>query len=262
MIIPTTIGEAYIVTPVSLPLTLTARKRHGDVVELMTLDKPGQYVFVAPSLTVETDRDDAVVLETGFVNLSGSGTQGVHAPRGNYVRYNEDGSVKQLHLPRMRSAMNLLRSQRLAVPPNGKTLDLRLAGIRDLGGMLAGAALEEHGPYPRLILRMPDAVTADGLCLGCTGLGAIEGDFAALQSAQGAFAGCSGLCEVDAAFPSLQRAAGMFRDCALDAATINRILAGLPARSGADAIITFTGCPGASGCDPDMAVARGWTVEL
>lgn len=262
MIIPTTIGEAYIVTPVSLPLTIRARKRNGEIIELLMLDKPGQYAFVAPSPEVETDRDDAVVLETGFVNLSGSGTEGVHAPKGNYVRYKADGSVKQIHFPHLHAARSLLCRRRLAVPENGRPMELRLAGVADASGLLEGAVLSQNGPYPHLILRMPDAVRAGGMCLGCTGIPGFEGNFASLRHADGAFAGCTSLTYADALFPSLQSGFGMFRDCALEAEAINRILEGLPVRREGSRVITFTGCPGACGCNPDIAVAKGWTVEL
>lgn len=263
MILNTTIGEAYIVTPVTLPLTIEGIKKNGDIVELLVADKPGQYAIVSPGRQIAISQDDAIVLETGGLNLSGSGTFGVHAPDGNYVRYTQNGAVKQIVFPETSRGVNLFRSETIAIPRNGKPVEFRLGEITDAARMFYQAAVEEYGRYPAFILRMPKATDITEMCFGCTGMTSLSGDFGSVTRADYAFGDCTQLAETDAVFPSLQSGIGMFRDCALGADAINNILEHLPSHEdGGSHIITFTGCPGASGCDHSIATSRGWTLEI
>ena len=50
-----------------------------------------------------------------------------------------------------------------------------------------------------------------------------------------------------------------FRFCALGSTELNKLFTTLP-QANSGAIITITGCPGASTCDPSIAQAKGWTV--
>ena len=63
-------------------------------------------------------------------------------------------------------------------------------------------------------------------------------------------------------FPNLASGKNMFYKCALSAENINAILESLPRYATGSHIITFTRCPGAAACDPEIATTKGWTVEI
>lgn len=66
----------------------------------------------------------------------------------------------------------------------------------------------------------------------------------------------------DSELPALSNGAYMFCNTKLDASSIDKILESLPAWSTGEHVITFTGCPGAAECHPDIATRKGWNVIL
>lgn len=187
-----------------------------------------------------------------------------------------------VHAPRLVHASSIWSRTVNPGPPVNARLDLPEA--LDCSRMLLGCL-----PLVSLCLNAPKATDMTSVCSDCGALCRVEGRFDSLESGDGAFRNCRRLTQIAAGFPSLQSGRGMFLNAGLDADSINAVMASLPricdapgmvhlGREGDGTVakmlrieppplpdcpvITFTGCPGAAGCDPGIAVARGWIVEL
>lgn len=107
----------------------------------------------------------------------------------------------------------------------------------------------------------PQIVTAPYLCINCTNLSQFSGEYPELVSCISGFE-ATNLQQFDVVWPKISDLAGCFRNTALQAEEINKILQSLPSYSSGTHIITFTGSPGASSCDPTIGTAKGWTVQV
>ena len=87
-------------------------------------------------------------------------------------------------------------------------------------------------------------------------------EFPVLKNADAMYAECKKCRDVCLEYPVLETAKDMFRNAGLEAAQIDAILGHLPAYTSGSHIITFTGCPGASGCTPSIGTTKGWTVQV
>lgn len=110
----------------------------------------------------------------------------------------------------------------------------------------------EHGGGP---------CTISVLCYDDISLHSVEINTVGISSARGAFQNTPNLKNLPLSWPALTEGTDAFRDSGLSAAQIDSILTSLPARTN-HPVITFTGCPGAPGCDPSIATAKGWTVQI
>lgn len=99
------------------------------------------------------------------------------------------------------------------------------------------------------------------MCQNCVALRRIViTDTSKIDAAENAFQNTPLLEEVSLSWPGLTAGTDMFRDSGLKADQINEILDSLPVRTN-NPVITFTGCPGATDCDPSIGTRKGWTVQ-
>lgn len=113
-----------------------------------------------------------------------------------------------------------------------------------------------------LTLVAPKLTSAQYLVLNCTALPAFSGDFPNLQSARYCWVNTPSLVEFNVTWPLISELSDAFRNSGLGATEINKILHSLPTYTSGSHVVTFTGCPGASTCDPSIGTAKGWTVQV
>lgn len=121
------------------------------------------------------------------------------------------------------------------------------------------------GGCPKLLsvtLTAPKVSSAQYLVYNCPLLSAFSGDLSALESARYCWRQAPSLVEFNVTWPLISDLSDAFRDSGLGASEINKILQSLPSYTSGSHVVTFTGCPGASTCDPTIGTAKGWTVQV
>lgn len=113
-----------------------------------------------------------------------------------------------------------------------------------------------------LTLVVPKLTAAQYLSFNCTALPAFSGDFPNLESAPYCWRNTPSLVEFNVTWPLISNLSDAFRNSGLGATEINKILNSLPTYTSGSHVVTFTGCPGASTCDPSIGTAKGWTVQV
>ena len=117
--------------------------------------------------------------------------------------------------------------------------------------------------FNQIKVSAPLAIQTDAFASNCPNLHTLIVDLPRLKLADGFAQNSPRLETVSTNFQMLSTGKNMFSNCKLSATTINAILESLPTWADGKAhVITFTGCPGAVSCSPEIATTKGWTVEL
>lgn len=111
-------------------------------------------------------------------------------------------------------------------------------------------------------LTAPKVSDAQYLVYNCPVLSAFSGDLSALKSARYCWRQTPSLVEFNVTWSLISNLFDAFRNSGLGASEINKILQSLPSYTSGSHVVTFTGCPGASTCDPTIGTAKGWTVQV
>lgn len=134
--------------------------------------------------------------------------------------------------------------------------DLYLPVAKKVACLLLSSTISEFNH------QLPSATDIRSIFFQSQYIGRVSTDFSKAVLGEDAFAQTPLLKYVHTDFSSLLSAPGIFRDSGLEVDTINAILESLPEYSSGVHIITFTGCPGAEKCSPEIATRKGWTVQI
>lgn len=133
---------------------------------------------------------------------------------------------------------------------------VNMSSCESISNFFAGTKVVEF------VGNLPLLMTANEFAIGNPLLEKIDITTGLVSRADGFARDNAKLVHVPTNWPVLSTAKGAFTNCSLSGETINAILESLPRYASGTHIITFTGCPGAAACNPEIGRAKGWTVEI